>query len=297
MRPSMRPSMRPAARVASVALAATLFVAACGSEDSGTSAGDGSSSGTAVVDTLPDTSSDTVADTTPDTTDTATDTATDADTDTDIDTDTDTDTAEPGQDLDADTASASAALLTFADLPEGWTESPRAEASSAVDARLAACVGVEGDGLTAADATARSGRFVAPDGALALTQDVGVLATEREARTVVAFAAEPDVPSCVAAAYGEVGADVLGASLAEGAALGTPTAIRLQVGSAGDATQAIRVVVPVTGDPAVVEVTIDHVIVRSGRALASLTFENRAGATPVETIDEITAIIASRLAD
>jgi hypothetical protein len=73
------------------------------------------------------------------------------------------------------------------------------------------------------------------------------------------------------------------------------TADRLSVGSAGDATQAIRVVVPVTGDPSVTAVTVDHIVVRSGRALAGLTFEHRTQATPVETIDEFSALAADRL--
>ena len=114
-------------------------------------------------------------------------------------------------------------------------------------------------------------------------------------QVVVAFATEPAVPGCFQAAYGELAAEALGASLADGAQVGTPTVTRLQVGAAGDATQAIRVTVPVTGDPSVAEVTVDHVIIRSGRTLTSLTFENRAEPTSVETIDGVTALVAERL--
>lgn len=274
--------MRSTVRVASVALAATLFVAACGSDEADTGVGDGGPSGTATTPdtTTPDTTTpETVVDTT--TPDTAAPTSA---------------PEEPGQDVEADVAVAEAAVITVGDLPEGWTESAReGDAAPALDGRLAECVGVEGDRITAADATARSPLFVAPDGTLSLTQDIGVLATERDARTVVAFTAEPAVPTCFAEAYGELGADVLAGTLGDGAELGAPVATRLQVGSAGDATQAVRVVVPVTGDPSVDEVTIDHVVVRSGRALTSLTFENRAEATPVETIDEFTALVAERL--
>ena len=65
--------------------------------------------------------------------------------------------------------------------------------------------------------------------------------------------------------------------------------------SAGVATQAIRVTVPVTGDLVTTEVTIDHVVVRNGRSTATITFSSSAAATPVETIDEVTALIAERL--
>jgi hypothetical protein len=271
--------MRSTTRLASIALAAALVVAACGSDETDTGVGGPSGTAAASDTSTPDTVVDTtIADTTPDT---AAPTSA---------------PEEPGQDVEADATAAQAALITVADLPAGWTESSRdGDIAATLDARLAECVGVEGDRIVAADATAQSARFVAAEGTLALTQDIGVLATERDARTVIAFTAEPGVPTCFADAYGELAADVLTGSLADGATIGAPVATRLQVGSAGDATQAIRVVVPVTGDPSVVEVTIDHVVVRSGRALADLTFENRAEVTPVETIDEITALVAERL--
>jgi hypothetical protein len=265
--------MRSSTRVASVALAATLLVAACGSDGSGNSAGDG---------TLPD-AVDTTSATTPDTTVEATPDTT-ATSEPDL----------PAQDVEADTAAAEAALLTVADLPEGWTEvAGDTDAAATLDSRLAECVGA--DGITAADATASSARLVAPEGNLAVTEDIGARADEGEARLFVALFAEPGVPACLEATYGEFAADVLGATVADGAEFGAPTAERLAVGSAGDATQAIRVVVPVTGDPSVTAVTVDHVVVRAGRALASLTFENRTEATPVETIDEFTALAAERL--
>lgn len=276
--------MRLHTRAVSAALAATLLVAACGSDDAGTGAGavDGTSTGTAVDATLPDV----IVETTPETTAAAAP-------------DTTTATTEPeeaAQDVDADTAAAEAALLTGAALPEGWTETPRtSEAVATLDSRLAECVGVEGDRISAADAAAASGRLVSPEGNLAVVQDIGVRADEREARSVVALLVEPGVPACVGAAYGELAAEALAGTVAEGAEFGAPTVDRLQVGSAGDATQAIRVLLPVTGDPAVVAMTVDHVVVRSGRTLTTFTFENRTEATPVETIDEITALAAAGL--
>lgn len=278
--------MRSTSRAVSVALAATLVLAACGSDSSGTGAGvsDGAPTESSTVETTIETTPDT---TTPDTTtvETTPDTSTAT-----------TEPEEAAQDVDADTAAAEVALIDAADLPEGWTETPREiEAATALDARLAECVGVDGDRISAADAAAASDLFVSPDGNLAVSQDIGVRADEREARTVVAFLVEPAVPACFEAAYGELAGEALGATVAEGAAFGAPTVTRLQVGSVGDATQAIRVVVPVTGDPSVTAVTIDHVVVRSGRSLTSLTFENRTEATAVETIDEFTALAAAGL--
>ncbi len=265
--------MRSTFRVASIALAATLIVAACGSEESGSGAG----SPTETI-AVPDT---TVPESTPDTT-----------TETSV-----APTSEPehaAQDVEADTAAAEAALLTVADLPEGWAEAA-ADAAAALNARLAECIGVDGDEISTADATAAAGPFASPAADASIRQHVGVLATEAEARTVVALTVEPGVLGCFEEAYAELAADAPMGAAADGSTFGAPSVARLQIGPAGDATQAIRVTVPVTGDPAVAAVTVDHVIVRGGRSLATITFANSTQATPIETIDEVVAIVAERL--
>ena len=265
--------MRSTFRVASLALAATLLVAACGSDESGSGAG-------APAETIaaPET---TAAESTPDTT-TETSVAPTSEPE------------QPAQDVEADTAAAEAALLTVADLPEGWAEAAD-DATAPLNARLAECVGVDGDEISAADATGAAGPFVSPAADASIRQHVGVLATEAEARTVVAFTVEPGVLGCFEEAYAELATDALVGAVADGSTFGAPSVTRLQIGPAGDATQAIRVTVPVTGDPAVAAVTVDHVIVRSGRSLATITFANSTEATPIETIDEVAAIVAERL--
>jgi hypothetical protein len=140
-----------------------------------------------------------------------------------------------------------------------------------------------------------AGPFASPVADASIRQHVGVLAAEAEARTVVAFTVEPGVLGCFEEAYAEFAAGALVGTAADGSTFGAPSATRLQIGPAGDATQAIRVTVPVTGDPAVTAVTVDHVIVRSGRSLATIRFVNSTEATPIETIDEVAAIVAGRL--
>lgn len=268
-------------RTASVALAAALLLAACGSDDgdADTATEETTAVETTVADTTPET---TVADTTPETTEATTE-------------DTTASTDAPAQDVEADTAAAEAALLTLADFPEGWSESPvDTAATSEIDARLAECVGV--DSLTSATAAASTPDFVSPDGSLVVSERVGVQATEQEARLVIAGLTNPDVLECTAAAYAELGAAALSASaIAEGAEIGEVTATRLAVGAAGDSTQAIRVVIPVVSGEGTTQVTVDQVMVRAGRSLANLSYQNGLEATPVETIDQITAVAASQL--
>lgn len=206
-------------------------------------------------------------------------------------------TSEPeqaAQGVEADTAVAEAALLTVADLPDGWVEAVD-DPTAPLNARLAECIGVDGDEISTADATAPAGPFVSPAGDASIRRHVGVLATEAEARTVVAFTVEPGVLGCFEDAYAELAIDALAGTVANGSTFGALSVTRLQVGSAGDATQAIRVTVPVTRDRAVAAVTVDHVIVRSGRSLATITFANSTEATPIETIDQVGAIVAERL--
>ena len=260
-------------RIVSVALVAGLLIAACGSDD------DGASTNTAVAETAV---TDTTSDTTPDTTDATTE-------DTTVSTDAAT------QDVAADTAAAQASLLTLAEFPEGWSEaSADGDEVSEIEAALAACVGVED--LTSSPAQATTGNFSSPDSSLIVNESVSVQATEQDARMVIASLTNPDVLDCVAGAYTELGAAALTAgAVAEGAVIGDITASRLAVSTAGDATQAIRVVIPVTSGDATTQLTIDQVVVRAGRSLASIAFEGRLEATPVETIDAIIAAAASRL--
>jgi len=262
--------MRTPTRTLVAALAGTLLIAACGSDSDDSTDGPA----TTVTET---TTPETTSDTTPETTEAAVD---------------DTTTTEaPSQDVEADTAAAEAALLTLADFPDGWTEAP-SDAGTDVEDRLAECIGV--DSLTSADASATSADFFSPDGNLVVVESVGVNATERDARFVLAGITDPEVPACVAAAYTELGAAALGTgAVADGASIGEVTASRLAVGAAGDATQAIRVEIVLADGSSTI--TVDHVVARSGRSIAALTFEGRAEPTAVETIDSITEPAASRL--
>ena len=267
------------ARPVFAALAATLLIAACGSDDGAA----GTNADTTVADI---TVADTIPGTTPETTANTADATTE---------DTTAPNEAPAQDVAADSAAARAAVLTVADFPQGWTDTPiETDIASDLHTRLAECVGV--DNVTSSDASAASGTFASSDGDLVVNQRVGVQATEQDARLVIASLTNPDVPGCVAGAYTELGAAALGVgAVAEGAEIAEATASRLAVGAAGDATQAIRVVIPVTLGGTASQLTVDHVFVRSGRSLASLTFEARVEATTVETIDGITAAAASRL--
>lgn len=274
--------MFSSARTLSVALAATLLIASCGSDDA---ASDTSTATTQAA--VAATTADSVVTSAPDSTADASPASTDGTTE-----DTTMSSEAPTQDVDADAVAAEGAVLTLAELPDGWTEAPaEVDRAAEIDGRLAACVEV--DNLTPTDTRATTADFTSPDGSLVVNESVGTHAAELDARTIIARLTNPDVPACFAAAYSELGAAALAAgAIADGAEIGEVTASRLAVGSAGDATQAIRIVVPIAAGG---EVTVDQVLVRSGRSIAVVTFEGRLGATPVETIDEIVTAAASRL--
>lgn len=282
--------MKSTLRTVTVALAATMLIAACGSDDSGSDAG-----------TQPDTAIET---TDVSTTDAPTDSSMPATTESTESTDSTDEMTEdttattevPEQDVEADAQAAAAALLTLGDFPEGWTEAPaEGDAASEISARLAECAGLEG--LTPTGAQATTGDFANADGALVVEETVGITATERDARLVNASVSPPDVAECLAAAYSELGAAALSpGAVPDGAEIGVVTATRFAVGSVGDATQAIRLSIPVTAAGTASTVTVDHVLIRSGRSVALVSFENRVEPTAVETIDEINAAAAALLA-
>jgi len=270
--------MFSSARPVVVALAATLLIASCGSDDTANTSTDTVADTTVVESTVVETT----VGTTPGTTETTVESTTAT-------------TEASTQDIDADIAASQTALLTLADFPDGWTEAPPAgDAAAAIDVSLAECLGA--DSLTSSDTQSMSSMFTSADGNYIVSERVGLQATEQDARIVLAGVTNPDVPACFAAAYTTVGAAASSAgAIPEGAEIGEVTASRLAVGSAGDATQAIRVVIPFTSADGATQITVDHVLIRSGRSLAALTFEARVEPTAVEAIDAITTAAASHL--
>jgi len=132
--------------------------------------------------------------------------------------------------------------------PEGWVEAT-GDAAAPLNARLAACVGIDGDEISAADAVAAAGPFASrwPTRRFASTS-ARSRPRPRHARSW-AFTVEPGVLGCFEEAYAELAAGALVGTAADGSTFGAPSVTRLQIGPACDSTQAIRVIVPVTGDP------------------------------------------------
>jgi hypothetical protein len=201
----------------------------------------------------------------------------------------------PTQDIEADTAAAQAALLTLSDFPEGWSELPAVDDSDNDESsrRLAECAGLDRDGMLDSPASAETGDFNDPEENLEVNQTVGLEATEQDAIDLMTGFAAPDLLTCVSAVYNDTVVDAL--DVPDDVEIGEITVARLNVIPAGDDVQASRVVIPFTTQGLEIDVIADLVLVRVGRSLSGLFFGSQFVPIPIETLDEYTALAASRL--
>jgi hypothetical protein len=206
--------------------------------------------------------------------------------------------AAPTQDIEADTAVAQAALLTLADFPPGWSETPSDNEDDNPEAEraLAECAGVDGDKLVDTEAEAETGRFSDPDGETFIDQTVGLMASEDEAAAALPDVTSTDVLTCFSDVYNDLFADSLDdGDLPDDTEFGEISVARLNVTPVGDETAALRVAVPVSVSGITVDVTVDLVVTRVGRSLSGLSFQSTFNPIDIGILDDYNALAASRL--
>jgi hypothetical protein len=198
-------------------------------------------------------------------------------------------------DVEADQADAEAALLVLADFPTGWSETPESdtEAQQNVQAQIAECAGAEEPrAVDFGGASAETGTFTSPADE-SVEHTVGVAGSASEAEERMKGLAAPDFATCVHGVYENYFEDQ---PLPEDATVGELTVALLNVSPVGDETIAYRVTVPVDVGGSTVEVYADVVAVRSGRAVAGLTFGSELAPFPRDDVEKYVALAAERLA-
>jgi hypothetical protein len=198
-------------------------------------------------------------------------------------------------DVEADQADAEAALLVLADFPMGWSETPESdtEAQQNVQAQIAECAGAEEPrAVDFGGASAETGTFTSPADE-SVEHTVGVAGSASEAEERMKGLAAPDFATCVHGVYENYFEDQ---PLPEDATVGELTVALLNVSPVGDETIAYRVTVPVDVGGSTVEVYADVVAVRSGRAVAGLTFGSELAPFPRDDVEKYVALAAERLA-
>jgi hypothetical protein len=202
-----------------------------------------------------------------------------------------------------DQPAAEAALLTIDDFPVGWTEQPDAERTPlAIESqrRIAECAGGEGDRLLdLGGALAESGNFTGPDDQI-VEESVAVV-DEGIAEDMVARFTAPGVADCFAEAMQQM-LDAMITSPSDptetfpaGTALGEVTVVPLAVPAAGDESAGYRITVPLESRGFSFELFLDAVVIRSGGALAGLSFQSALDPFPAADIDRYVELAAARL--
>lgn len=199
-------------------------------------------------------------------------------------------TSEPSS---ADQAAAEAALLTIDDFPEGWVVEPSGEDSALTDrvqAELVGCAG--GDGETILDlggAIADTDDFMSPN-ELRVSETVTLLDEATAEDFMVRFSAdtmEPCMADVMQRAIEELVANPTDptATFPTDTEIGTVTATALPLTPAGDGVVGHRITIPVLIQGLTINIYLDAVVVRSGRALAGLSFQSQVEAMPTADID------------
>jgi hypothetical protein len=213
------------------------------------------------------------------------------------------DRSEPSTTAHPDQAAAEAALLTIDDFPAGWTEVPDDERTPlAIESqrRIAACAGGEGDRLLdLGGALAESGNFRGPDNQV--VEESVAIVEEAVAEDMVARFTAPGVGECFADAMQQtIDAMVTNPSaptesFPADTELGKVTVEPLQVPAAGDESAGYRITVPLTAQGITFEIILDAVVIRSGGALAGVSFQSAPEPFAAEDIDRYVGLAAERL--
>jgi hypothetical protein len=210
---------------------------------------------------------------------------------------------EPETAVDDDQAAAEGALLTLADFPDGWTETPAEDLTDlAVESRrrIAECAGGEGDSLLdLGGALAESGNFRGPDDEV-VEESVAIVDLAVAEDLMARFSA-PGVDDCFADAMQD-SVEALVATppdpeqaFPEDAVVGKVTASPLEVAPGGDELTAYRIVVPIATQGLTIDIVLDAVLIRSGRSVAGLSFQSVLSPFPTEEIDRYVALAVERL--
>jgi hypothetical protein len=194
-------------------------------------------------------------------------------------------------------------VLRLADLPAGFVAKPRAEEASppTIQRRVAGCLHARVSELHEHDPReVTSPKFKGPGG-VTITSSVAVLAREAEARRYLAIVEEPQAPACIAQPFGQAFARgfakaVRSGRLPAGVRLGQVSAARLPFAHVASQSVALRIQVPVIGPAGTIAVTFDALVMRSGPAIASLSYSDDRAPVSRGLEEKLALLVAGRLA-
>lgn len=213
-------------------------------------------------------------------------------------------TATTVQDVAADRAAASAAILRLTDFPEGWQETVHGDSRSApdVNADLADCVGVSRGVLAMSDnpTNVDSPDFGETAGDATVQSSIGFVRSVAKAEQALAVFARAELPGCLAAAM-EKSLDFslthppTGQTIPSDLSFGEVEVSRLSFADVADDTAALRVTVPIVVSAGTVNQYLDMVVLRIGRAAASLTLSQTDEPFDSALAEQLAVAVSDRL--
>lgn len=180
--------------------------------------------------------------------------------------------------LASDRAAATDALLVLRDFPSGWAAEERDandEEGPDLDEETAVCLGVDVPLLADNAVSVKSDTFTKDEAEV--EADISIQATKAEADASVEILTNPKLRSCLQDSFRKSTEYAVknpsdGEELPEGFELGEATVADLNFPDIGDDSRTFRLSVPVSAGGLELEVFLDLVFVRVGRATGILTF-------------------------
>lgn len=199
----------------------------------------------------------------------------------------------------ADEALADSTLLTLDDLPDGWRALPRPAEQSVLGrpelADLARCLGMDGEGLDTDFPHAGTPTFLSPAGDM-VTARVSLAPDDTRPRRAIEALRDPGAPDCYAEAF--QGAGVFGPDEAPAdVEVGTVSGVPLPYADFGNTTVAWRMSVPMSAGNQQVNLYLDTVVVRVGRALITFTFQSQIRPYDRDQSEHVVSILVDRVTE
>lgn len=202
-------------------------------------------------------------------------------------------TDQPETGSQADQLAAEAALLVLADFPSDWAEVLGDNDANPADQAYADCVG--GSGVKLFDlggVEAKTEEFVAPSGN-GVSETITVVTDEAVATDFMNRFGAPGVDVCLTGVMQSLLEDLADA---QGVAAGAVSINRLALAPVGDELVGYRVSLSIKTSSSELELFVDLVAVRSGRAIAGVDFDSQVTPFPDEELNTYLGIVADRLA-
>jgi hypothetical protein len=193
----------------------------------------------------------------------------------------------------SDQQTAQDAVLTLEDLPPGWeasTDEEQDDNADDLEAGLAACLSVDRTFFESDNPQAESPTFVSAQGEQ-VQSEVTLTDSVSNATEVLDVLARDETPACYASAV----ESLLEEAPLDDVDIRDVTFDRLSFATVGDDVAAFRSTIALSAQGIDVDLFVDFVAVRVGRAGITMTFQSQGAPFPVDEAERLTRVVVDRV--